>query len=421
VSQIAIIFLLLFLALGTFVAVSKVRASASQQADEISGAVTKARKDIEKFGWHVVMVEGEDGPGFLYTIGLWETYKKPEILIVVPNEDPSGFAGNLAAIAKRAAQGEELKNGATLPGAFGKFPGAVRDVLPRWYPSFLGIAGAYYGNSDFPAVQLYWSDPNGLFPWQSGFDAKLFPHQPILNENNIILANVGYGEVQQLIAEEGPQVLDAALAELFITHPDLEAPTFLDEWRWRIGSEAKLLRVSLFGDLFLQTPDGDMHWLDTGANIYYEKIATNQEDWLRAMCNDLPVFFHASTLLNLRSIGHSPKETEVYSWISPPLLGGKDSVDNLDIVSARVHLISTGRGARSVDQENTETEAVDKTIYTVVINGEKQYSMWPADRKILPGWTSSGKSGTKQECMVYIEKVWVDMRPESVQNRKEDH
>lgn len=396
---------------------SKLRAWAPQLTDETLGYVTKARADIEKFGWHVVAVKGEGAPGFLYTIGLWETYKKPEILIFAPAEDPSGSARNLAAIVERVIQGEELKSGETLPNAFGKFPGAVRDVLPQWFPSFLGIAGAHYGNFDFPAVQVYWPDPNGLFPWKSGFAAELFPHQPLLNERNLILANVGYDAVQEFIAAEGPQVLQAALAELFITHPDLEAPAFLDEWRWRIGPEAKLLRVSLFGDLLLQTPDGHMHWLDTGANTYYEEIATDREDWLRTMCNNLPLLFHASTLLHLRSMEYSPKATWVYSWILPPMLGGEKSADNVNTVPAGVHLSVTGQeGARNINQESTETEAIDTAIYTVVINDEKEYSMWPVDQgELPPGWTSVGKSGTKQECLDYIEKVWVDMRPESIQ------
>ena len=56
----------------------------------------------------------------------------------------------------------------------------------------------------------------------------------------------------------------------------------------------------------------------------------------------------------------------------------------------------------------------DNTIFQVVVNHEEQYSIWPADRGLPRGWKNAGKSGTKQECLDYIEEVWTDMRPLSL-------
>jgi MbtH protein len=56
----------------------------------------------------------------------------------------------------------------------------------------------------------------------------------------------------------------------------------------------------------------------------------------------------------------------------------------------------------------------DTTIYKVVVNHEEQYSIWPADRENPPGWNDAGKTGTKEECMAYIQEVWTDMRPRSL-------
>jgi MbtH protein len=56
----------------------------------------------------------------------------------------------------------------------------------------------------------------------------------------------------------------------------------------------------------------------------------------------------------------------------------------------------------------------DKTVYSVVINDEEMYSIWPADREIPLGWKAAGKIGSKQECIAYIEEVWTDMRPLSL-------
>ena len=65
-------------------------------------------------------------------------------------------------------------------------------------------------------------------------------------------------------------------------------------------------------------------------------------------------------------------------------------------------------------------EREDETIYKVVFNHEEQYSIWPADRENPPGWNDAGKSGTKQECLAYIEEVWTDMRPLSLRKKMEE-
>ncbi|RVX38942.1 MbtH protein [Nonomuraea polychroma] len=50
----------------------------------------------------------------------------------------------------------------------------------------------------------------------------------------------------------------------------------------------------------------------------------------------------------------------------------------------------------------------------VVVNHEEQYSVWPADRELPPGWRATGFAGTREECLAHIETVWTDMRPLSV-------
>lgn len=59
----------------------------------------------------------------------------------------------------------------------------------------------------------------------------------------------------------------------------------------------------------------------------------------------------------------------------------------------------------------------DGATYKVVVNHEEQYSIWLADRDNPPGWNDAGRSGTKAECLAYIEGVWTDMRPLSIRDR----
>jgi MbtH protein len=53
----------------------------------------------------------------------------------------------------------------------------------------------------------------------------------------------------------------------------------------------------------------------------------------------------------------------------------------------------------------------DKKKFKVIINRQKQYSIWPAERENEEGWRTVGKRGSKSECIKYIEEVWTDMRP----------
>jgi MbtH protein len=56
----------------------------------------------------------------------------------------------------------------------------------------------------------------------------------------------------------------------------------------------------------------------------------------------------------------------------------------------------------------------ETAIYNVVINDAGQYSIWPADRPNAPGWRDVGKSGTKEECLQFIQQAWMS-EPEPVE------
>ena len=64
-------------------------------------------------------------------------------------------------------------------------------------------------------------------------------------------------------------------------------------------------------------------------------------------------------------------------------------------------------------------ETQDNTIYRVVVNHEKQYSIWPVGRANPPGWADVGRTGSKTECLAYIKEVWTDMRPLSLRKKME--
>lgn len=57
---------------------------------------------------------------------------------------------------------------------------------------------------------------------------------------------------------------------------------------------------------------------------------------------------------------------------------------------------------------------VDVRSYCVVVNHEEQYSIWLAGQEVPVGWREVGVTGSKADCLAYIETVWVDMRPLSL-------
>jgi MbtH protein len=64
-------------------------------------------------------------------------------------------------------------------------------------------------------------------------------------------------------------------------------------------------------------------------------------------------------------------------------------------------------------------ERDDTTSYTVVVNDEEQYSIWPAGREMPLGWREVGTAGSKAHCLSYIDEVWTDMRPLSLRRKME--
>ena len=62
-------------------------------------------------------------------------------------------------------------------------------------------------------------------------------------------------------------------------------------------------------------------------------------------------------------------------------------------------------------EEDSEAE------YTVIINHEEQYSIWPNWKAVPAGWRMAGKTGTKPECLAYVNEVWTDIRPLSLRRQ----
>lgn len=61
----------------------------------------------------------------------------------------------------------------------------------------------------------------------------------------------------------------------------------------------------------------------------------------------------------------------------------------------------------------------DSVIFVVVVNHEEQYSIWPADRSLPPGWEAVGAPRSRADCLAWIDENWTDMRPASLRRHHE--
>jgi len=52
--------------------------------------------------------------------------------------------------------------------------------------------------------------------------------------------------------------------------------------------------------------------------------------------------------------------------------------------------------------------------FCVLMNDEGQYSLWPTFKEVPKGWAAVLQKGSRKECLEYIDKHWVDMRPKSL-------
>lgn len=135
----------------------------------------------EEHGWFVNMIaEDSEGPGFAYSFGLYEEFQHPEIIIFGLDSaimhEVINCTGDL--VRKGARYGDGDVTGELLEG----YNCAFRQVNPLQYRETCNWAVWFYGDSEFPVLQLFWPDKRGRFPWDEEFTESLRDLQPDLSK-----------------------------------------------------------------------------------------------------------------------------------------------------------------------------------------------------------------------------------------------
>lgn len=171
------------------------------------------RRNIKQYGLQVLMIKGTAYlPPFAYSIGLYETYGHPEIICFgLPTDLSHQISNDVAELIKN---GLSFKHGDMSLEVFADSRAGFLTVDERNVGDYFRHDIAYYGHSNFPALQLVWTDRNDKFPWEDGFEEKFEYDQPLLDRN----ADFKFREVENLATFTTRQWLEGNKPILRVVH-----------------------------------------------------------------------------------------------------------------------------------------------------------------------------------------------------------
>jgi len=135
---------------------------------------------VGEHGWAVSGRHGDHAaPPWAYSVGLWVSGQVPELVLC--GLPVANGAAIINAVGARLADGADYSPDDLLEDIC-PAPLALRPVEPSWRKTdgLLGISNSFYGMVRPPYLQVVWSDRNGLFPWDQGFQRALDRLQPLL-------------------------------------------------------------------------------------------------------------------------------------------------------------------------------------------------------------------------------------------------
>jgi len=142
----------------------------------LSGEDERTISHIEEFGCSVVSVARTNyGLGWSYTIGIFDTAGKPEIITVGLLPETAHYALNEAAKLLQAGIDVTQRRHRDL---IGEVDCEFRPVDRKWVKHLMNWAVWYYDGADFPVLQAVYPDLQNKFPEDEGFDTAF--KQPLM-------------------------------------------------------------------------------------------------------------------------------------------------------------------------------------------------------------------------------------------------
>lgn len=150
--------------------------------------LSEIAEDIDRVGWSVIGVSAKDKndpiPQFAYTVGLWQTYKHPEVIILgLPISVAQVLLNDIGGIVK---VGKTINRYPALHyDLVQNYPVAFftvdKDLDNEVYSDFFGLGMRFYGDRT-PVLQMIYPDKSGLFPWHDRCSQSIINAQPALSQ-----------------------------------------------------------------------------------------------------------------------------------------------------------------------------------------------------------------------------------------------
>ena len=146
-------------------------------------AEQKFLSDIEEHGWNVTEVfaaEGDEGPEWCFSCGLFFTHQRPEIIIFGLARDTMTKIIN--EIGLQIRDGARFEPGKEYSNIFQNCRCSFRPVREDHYQDYLGWAIWFYEQDRFPVLQCFWPDQQDFYPWDTRCNTEVRYRQPLLFE-----------------------------------------------------------------------------------------------------------------------------------------------------------------------------------------------------------------------------------------------
>ena len=138
-------------------------------------------RNVREHGCHLMGIAAEaQVPAYVFSIGLYLNYAHAELVMF--GLDPTDACAVINAVRDRAAAGRRYRAGDVCDDLPLERKVCFVEVPLEAYDSYLGTAIWFYAKlpQSFPCLQIVWPDDAGRFPWETGCDARLRDHQPVL-------------------------------------------------------------------------------------------------------------------------------------------------------------------------------------------------------------------------------------------------
>jgi hypothetical protein len=149
------------------------------RSTDLSPEDERAISHVETIGCSIVHIdENLAGPGWSFTLGVYDTTGKPEVIAVGLKQDTAQYLLNQAA--KLLRHGVDLTQGRHKD-LIGNVECEFRSVDPKWSKHLMGWTTWYYGGEEYPVLQAVYPDLQNRFPEDDGFDARFA--RPLMQPN----------------------------------------------------------------------------------------------------------------------------------------------------------------------------------------------------------------------------------------------